>query len=403
MLLPFVTPHISSLPEKLCSRLLWLLLSRPSLCDAAVCVDAVVQLLLRIDPWTRPLHRRRGRLASEVDTGTHVAAVTCVEWLRVVLQHRPPHTASHDVLQRYMRYVLDKALANWGVDLSLTLPLLDTYPDVFTPLLLQSMRLSERHRTLLGRFLRPYIPLPLSAEIMSDQLWHYWTHDNDARYKEVEFTCDPCTVACGVPVLSHALLMADYKTALDLIEQGADVNARSYNGRTPLHYLLVGCQRARSRDLDARRVLRRLLYLNADAAAVDDSGNTPLHVACGRAFAQSTTGTHSVTPRAVLSELLAARGAEATSRARNCEGLTPREVAVACGATDLLDLLCDDDSAAVPTEVIPPQQLISDRAKMIDSVIVNRDVESMVVLSPYGVCLVACAVLGAFGDLSGDV
>jgi ankyrin repeat protein len=60
-----------------------------------------------------------------------------------------------------------------------------------------------------------------------------------------------------------------------LLDKGADVNHKNYNGNTPLHIAIV------NQDLEVCKVL---ISRGADVSITNNEGKTPLQVAIGRKF-----------------------------------------------------------------------------------------------------------------------
>ena len=81
--------------------------------------------------------------------------------------------------------------------------------------------------------------------------------------------------------LYQAALDGDTGSAAMLLNQGADVNARDEQGRTPLHYTTTNlCNRPDGWDRPARLTLAGLLLgWGADPNLKDRYGNTPLSLA----------------------------------------------------------------------------------------------------------------------------
>jgi len=132
----------------------------------------------------------------------------------------------------------------------------------------------------------------------------------------------------GRTPLMHALyvplLLEDYgvvhepevrvKTASQLLQQGAKVNAQDRNGKTPLHYV-VGSARIRAEYYEAEQVqlLDSLFKYGANPNIKDSQGNTPLAQAL-----QATIGQHI---GIMELEKLLASGADPNTQ--NNEGKTP--------------------------------------------------------------------------------
>jgi hypothetical protein len=74
----------------------------------------------------------------------------------------------------------------------------------------------------------------------------------------------------GAKEIHLAVLKGDYDTLLNLINKGADVNARTPDGTTPLHY---GCSFGQTRCVEL------LLDHSANINVQDDGGFTPLSLA----------------------------------------------------------------------------------------------------------------------------
>ena len=80
------------------------------------------------------------------------------------------------------------------------------------------------------------------------------------------------SIKFGNTPLHRAAIFGQTKTCADLIEAGADVNARGSFGNAPLHEAANGGH---------PNVCRLLLGAGADVNAVDLTGNTPLHWGAG--------------------------------------------------------------------------------------------------------------------------
>ena len=105
----------------------------------------------------------------------------------------------------------------------------------------------------------------------------------------------------------HAWPVEEVPTLIrPLLAAGADPNARDHGGRSPIHRLALLSGRAGSIGL--------LVEAGADVNAPDANGATPLHVALGRTWGDSS-----------VVHVLLAHGADA--KARNREGDTPLHLA----------------------------------------------------------------------------
>jgi ankyrin repeat protein len=90
-----------------------------------------------------------------------------------------------------------------------------------------------------------------------------------------------------------------------LIAQGADVNAKTNEGRTPLHYTVLPYYQTQMAKL--------LIAKGADINAKDNQGSTPLHWVAKYRWGGSG--------RKQMAELLIAQGADVN--AKDKEGKTP--------------------------------------------------------------------------------
>jgi ankyrin repeat protein len=106
--------------------------------------------------------------------------------------------------------------------------------------------------------------------------------------------------------------VVDMSKVQDLIKRGADVNAKSNWGTTPLHVT--------SRD-NHIEIVKLLLDAGADVEAKDNFGRTPLHWASGNNHIE-------------IAKLLIERGADVGAKANN--GSTPLHVAHSDGMKTLL-------------------------------------------------------------------
>jgi uncharacterized protein len=121
----------------------------------------------------------------------------------------------------------------------------------------------------------------------------------------------------GFPLLGLAIFFRHPELAREMIERGADVNARARNaaGVMPVHAA------ATVRDLETMRLL---LDRGADANARQQLGYTPLH----------SVGNNG---DAAVADLLLARGADPA--AKNDDGKTAADVAEERGHTELAERL----------------------------------------------------------------
>ena len=121
----------------------------------------------------------------------------------------------------------------------------------------------------------------------------------------------------GFPLLGLAIFFRHPELAREMIERGADVNARARNpaGVMPVHAA------ANARDIETMRLL---LDRGADVNARQQLGYTPLH----------STGSNG---DAAMADLLLARGAD--PRAKSDDGKTPADVAAERGHAELAERL----------------------------------------------------------------
>ena len=100
-----------------------------------------------------------------------------------------------------------------------------------------------------------------------------------------------------------------------LIQMGAEVNAKNWQGATPLHLATKN---------NSASVAELLIQNRAEVNAQDDQGETPLHKAI-------------LCKSAVVAEKLIHSGADINAPDRS--GITPMQLAEAFGMTDLVELL----------------------------------------------------------------
>ncbi len=91
------------------------------------------------------------------------------------------------------------------------------------------------------------------------------SHSGEAKYG-YEFIC-----GCGMTVLERAVSQGSVETVKLLIENGADVNAENYSGKTPLMYAATSLK-----GEDSVIITELLIENGADVNAVDNFGQTAL-------------------------------------------------------------------------------------------------------------------------------
>jgi hypothetical protein len=132
----------------------------------------------------------------------------------------------------------------------------------------------------------------------------------------------------GNSPLHLAILMEDKKTALDLINQGADLNIKNDSGLAPLHLAVLR---------NDNELVANLLNKGADVNLKGNSGYTPLIIASQMNY----TG--------VAKELLSYGAKKA---ARTNQGLTPRTIAKIQNNNDIVSLLRKVNNDTIHTKSV---------------------------------------------------
>ena len=122
----------------------------------------------------------------------------------------------------------------------------------------------------------------------------------------------------GMTVLHHASNYGRPDMAKYLIEKGLEVNDKTNNGLTPLHFV------SRNKTADSCILIKQLVKSKADIEARDESGQTPLHLASKNGALMNV-------------KLLIERNADVGSF--DFEGLTPLKLATINNHQDVVEFL----------------------------------------------------------------
>ena len=134
------------------------------------------------------------------------------------------------------------------------------------------------------------------------------------------FLCFYCYAYSINNELWQALINSNKQLAIDLLQQGADINALNEQGLAPIHYFT---------DLSDEATIKWLYENGANLNSIDQEGCTPI-------FYATKNGDYQI---AYILMLLGAK-----TEITNKEGVTPREIAEQIGSKFLLELFDNPNS-----------------------------------------------------------
>jgi ankyrin repeat protein len=156
-----------------------------------------------------------------------------------------------------------------------------------------------------------------------------WLHPSANIVAWLGAGLDPnaCITRTRGTLLHRAVEMKDEETVAHLLACGADVNAHTRYGMTPLHFAFLGLKAATINAASA--VASALLKGGADPKCADDVGETPLHHAVRRCGSLYYKGEVAETVKKMMEETVKVlvEGGALVGQPDH-KGLTPREIAL---------------------------------------------------------------------------
>ena len=125
--------------------------------------------------------------------------------------------------------------------------------------------------------------------------------------------------------MHSACLSNQFKLVTYILIEGGDVNYKNIHNQTPLHYACMKSPTHLNREIrDCNSIIYWLIENHANMNAIDENGDTPLHIALYNEFQEA-------------SYILLLKGANVSIQ--NNKGLTPLHIMCAKGYLSMIHMM----------------------------------------------------------------